>query len=63
MGSHGWVAGICFSWGAVFYLGAGWPQWKPLGIPGTHRPLKRGIWLTFVRGLMYVLKLLSGLCF
>ena len=22
--------------GAVFYLGAGWPQWKPLGIPGTH---------------------------
>ena len=32
--------------GAVFYLGAGWPQWKPLGIPGTHLPLKRGIWLT-----------------
>jgi len=34
--------------GAVFYLGAGWPQWKPLGIPGTHLPLKRGSWLTFV---------------
>ena len=32
--------------GAVFYLGAGWPQWKPLGIPGTHLPLKRGSWLT-----------------
>ena len=26
--------------GAVFYLGAGWPQWKPLDIPGTHLPLK-----------------------
>ena len=25
--------------GAVFYLGAGWPQWKPLGIPGTTRQL------------------------
>ena len=22
----------------IFYLGAGWPQWKPLGIPGTHLP-------------------------
>ena len=22
-----------------------WPQWKPLGIPGTHLPLKRGSWL------------------
>ena len=22
--------------GAVFYLGAGWPQWKPLGIPGIN---------------------------
>ena len=32
--------------GAVFYLGAGWPQWKPLGIPGTHLPLKRGSWLS-----------------
>jgi len=31
--------------GAVFYLGAGWPQWKLLGIPGTLLPLKRGIWL------------------
>ena len=34
--------------GAVFYLGAGWPQWKPLGIPGTHLPLKGGSWLTLV---------------
>jgi len=32
--------------GAVFYLGAGWPQWKLLGIPGTLLPLKRGSWLT-----------------
>ena len=31
--------------GAVFSLGAGWPQWKPLGIPGTYLPLKRGSWL------------------
>ena len=33
--------------GAVFYLGAGWTQcmWKPLGIPGTHLPLKQGSWL------------------
>ena len=31
--------------GAVFYLGAGWPQWKLLGIPGTHLPLTRGSWL------------------
>ena len=30
---------------AEFYLGAGWPQWKPLGVPGTHLPLKRGSWL------------------
>ena len=30
---------------AVFYLGAGWPHWKPLGIPGTLLPLKRGIWV------------------
>ena len=29
-------------------LGAGWPQWKPLGIPGTHLPLKRGSCLTVV---------------
>jgi len=32
--------------GAVFYQGAGWPHWKPLGIPGTHLPLKQGSWLT-----------------
>ena len=32
--------------GVVFYLGVGWPQWKPLGIPGTLLPLKRGSWLT-----------------
>jgi len=25
--------------GAVFYPGAGWPQWKSLGIPGTLLPL------------------------
>jgi len=31
--------------GAVFYLGAGWPQWKPVGIPGTHLPLNQGSWL------------------
>ena len=31
--------------GAVVYLGAGWPPWKPLGIPGTHPPLKQGSWL------------------
>ena len=37
--------------GAVFYLGAGWPQWKPLGIPGTHL---RGSWLTcFVLSFFY----------
>jgi len=34
--------------GAVFYLGAGWPQWKPLDIPGTHLPLKRGSGLIIV---------------
>ena len=28
--------------GAVFYLGGGWPQWKPLGIAGTYLPLKQG---------------------
>ena len=40
--------------GAVFYLGAGRPQWKPLGIPGTHLPLKRGSWLTcFVLSFFY----------
>ena len=26
--------------GAVFYLGAGWPQWKPLGIPDTQLSLQ-----------------------
>ena len=31
--------------GAVFYLGAGWPWWKPLRIPGSHLPLKQGSWL------------------
>ena len=46
MGAHGWGAGICQPWGQFFYLGAGWPQWKPLGILGTHLPLKRGSWLT-----------------
>ena len=35
--------------GAVVYLGAGWPPWKPLGIPGTHLPLKRGSWLNLVK--------------
>ena len=49
MGAHGWVAGICQPWGQFFYLGAGWPQWKPLGIPGTHLPLKRGSWLNLVK--------------
>ena len=54
MGAHGWVAGICQPWGQFFYLGAGWPQWKPLGIPGTHLPLKRGSWLTcFVLSFSY----------
>ena len=28
--------------GAVFYLGAGWAQRKPLDTPGTHLPFKRG---------------------
>jgi len=28
--------------GAVFYLGAGRPQWKPLSNLGTLLPLKRG---------------------
>ena len=40
--------------GAVFYLGAGWPQWKPLGIPGTHLPLKWCSWLN-----LYLHKLLK----
>ena len=42
--------------GAVFYIGAGWPQWKPLGIPGTHLPLKRGSWLTHNPGQNYLRK-------
>ena len=32
--------------GAVCYPGDGWPQWKPLGIPDTRLPLKRGSWFT-----------------
>jgi len=40
MGAHGWVCGDLPAMGAVFYLGAGWPQWKPLGISGTLLPLK-----------------------
>ena len=46
--------------GAVVYLGAGWPQWKPLGIPGTHLPLKRGSWLIIIlpgTSIEYVIKL------
>ena len=40
--------------GAAFYLGAGWPQWTPLGIPGTHLPIKRDCWLTcFVLSFFY----------
>ena len=56
MGAHGWVAGICQPWGQFFYLGAGWPQWKPLDIPGTHLPLKRGSWLTSKKVLCCLLK-------
>ena len=48
-GAHGWVAGVCQQWGQFFCPGAGWPQWKPLGIPGTHLPLKRGSWLNLVK--------------
>ena len=40
--------------GAVCYLGAGWPKWKTLGIPGNHLPLKRCSWLN-----LYVHKLLK----
>ena len=57
MGAHGWVAGICQPWGQFFYLGAGWPQWKPLGIPGTHLLLKRGSWLIRVYLLLPKLQL------
>ena len=49
-GSRGYFPAM----GTVFYLEAGWPQWKPLGIPGTHLPLKRGSWLTcFVLSFSY----------
>ena len=41
MGAHGWVVGICQPWGQFSI----WPQWKLLGIPGTHLLLKRGSWL------------------
>ena len=40
--------------GAVFYLGAGWPQWKPLDIPGTHLPLKLGKGLMIDTRYMYM---------
>ena len=46
-----WNGGSCLgcgdlpAMGAVFYLGAGWPWWKPLGIPGSHLPLEQGSWL------------------
>ena len=45
-----WNGGSWLDWGdlpamgAVCYPGDGWPQWKPLGIPDTHLPLKRGSW-------------------
>ena len=45
--------------GAVFYLGAGWPQWQPLGIPGTHLPLKRGSWLNRKNCWPFVNQLIS----
>ena len=41
--------GDLLAMGAVFYLEAGWPQWEPLGILGTHLPLKRGSWLNLVK--------------
>ena len=41
------LQGFASHGGSFFYLGTGWPQWKPLGIPGTHLPLKRGSWLTY----------------
>ena len=54
MGALAGLRGYLPAVGAVFYLGAGWPQWKPLGIPGTHLPLKRGSWLTcFVMSFFY----------
>jgi len=38
MVAHGWVARIYQPWGQ-YSTGAGWPQWKPLGIPRSHLPL------------------------
>lgn len=37
MGAQGWVAAIV-SHGAVYCLGAGWSQWRPIDIPGIHLP-------------------------
>ena len=48
--------------GAVFYLGADWPQWKPLGIPGTHLPLKGGSWLNTVNLVVMGFQNISILC-
>ena len=49
MGQGSWLGcGDLPAMGAVFYLGADWPQWKPLGIPGTHLPLKQGSLLNIV---------------
>lgn len=31
---------------AVFYLGAGWRQWKRLGIPGSHLHLSEAVGLS-----------------
>lgn len=38
MGADGWVAGISQPLGSVFYLEAGWPQWKALDYSGTQPP-------------------------
>ena len=48
--------------GAVFYLGAGWPQWKPLDIPGTHLPLERGSGLNLVKWYLTKLTATSLAC-
>ena len=42
--------------GAVVYLGAGWPQWKPLDIPGTHLPFSEAAGLLILRSNRYVTK-------
>ena len=42
--------------GAVFYLGAGWPHWKPLDTPGTHLSFKRGSQLTECRAVQVLLR-------